>query len=113
MVRDLHGRRIVITGSSGGIGRSLAEGAVRRGARVVLAARSADKLRELADRLIAQGAEALAVPADVTADADRRRLIDTAVERFGGLDVLINNAGVGSFGYFAESSEVVLRRIME
>jgi len=80
---------------------------------VVLAARSADKLRELADRLIAQGAEALAVPADVTADADRRRLIDTAVERFGGLDVLINNAGVGSFGHFAESSEVVLRRIME
>jgi short-subunit dehydrogenase len=80
---------------------------------VVLAARSADKLRELADRLTAQGAEALAVPADVTADADRRRLIETAVERFGGLDVLINNAGVGSFGHFAESSEAVLRRIME
>jgi short-subunit dehydrogenase len=80
---------------------------------VVLAARSADKLRELADRLTAQGAEALAVPADVTADADRRRLIETVVERFGGLDVLINNAGVGSFGHFAESSEAVLRRIME
>ena len=80
---------------------------------MVLAARSADKLRELADRLTAQGADALAVPADVTLDADRRRLIDTAVERFGGLDVLINNAGVGSFGHFAESSEPVLRRIME
>ena len=71
---------------------------------MVLAARSADKLEELAGRLTAAGHEALAVSADVTADADRRRLIQKAVERFGGLDVLINNAGVGSFGHFAESS---------
>jgi short-subunit dehydrogenase len=113
MGRDLHGRRILITGSSGGIGRCLAEAAARRGARVVLAARSADKLHELAGRLAADGAEALAVPADVASDDDRRRLIRTAVERFGGLDVLINNAGVGSFGHFAESSEAVLRRLME
>src|SRR6516164_3297039 len=113
MPRDLHGRRILITGSSGGIGRCLAEGAAARGARLVLAARSADKLQELAGRLSAQGAEVLAVPADVTSDADRRRLIGTAVERFGGLDVLVNNAGVGSFGHFAESSEAVLRQIME
>jgi short-subunit dehydrogenase len=53
------------------------------------------------------------VPADVTSDADRRRLIQATVERFGGLDVLINNAGVGSFGHFAESSEAVLRQVME
>jgi len=113
MVRDLHARRIVITGSSGGIGRCLAEGAAQRGARVVLAARSADKLQEIAQRLTAEGREAVAVPADVTVDADRRRVIETAVERFGGLDVLINNAGVGSFGHFAESTEAVLRQIME
>src|SRR2546423_8803094 len=105
MVRDLHARRIVITGSSGGIGQALAEGAARQGAKLILAARSADRLNLLADRLSAGGAEVLAVPADVTSDADRRRLIDAAVERFGGLDVLINNAGVGSFGHFAESSE--------
>jgi NAD(P)-dependent dehydrogenase (short-subunit alcohol dehydrogenase family) len=61
----------------------------------------------------AAGAEAVTVAADVTSDADRHRLIQTAVERFGGLDVLVNNAGVGSFGHFAESSEAVLRRIME
>jgi short-subunit dehydrogenase len=113
MVRDLHSRRIVITGSSGGIGQALAEAAARRGARLVLAARSADRLQAVADRLASQGAEVLAVPADVTSDADRRRVIQAAVDRFGGLDILINNAGVGSFGHFAESSEAVLRQVME
>ncbi len=82
-------------------------------ARVILAARSADKLHELAERLTAIGAEVVAVPADVTVDADRRRVIQTAVERFGGLDVLINNAGVGSFGHFIDSTEAVLRQVME
>jgi short-subunit dehydrogenase len=113
MVRDLHARRIVITGSSGGIGQALAEGAARDGARLVLAARSADRLRAVADRLSARGTEVVAVPADVTSDTDRRRLIQAAVDRFGGLDILVNNAGVGSFGHFAESSEAVLRQIME
>ncbi len=113
MVRDLQSRRIVITGSSGGIGQALAEGAAQRGARLVLAARSAERLQSIASRLSAQGTEVLAVPADVTSDADRRRLIQAAVDRFGGLDVLINNAGVGSFGHFAESSEAVLRQVME
>jgi short-subunit dehydrogenase len=113
MVRDLQGRRVLITGSSGGIGRCLAEGLARRGARVALAARSADRLRELAGSLTARGGEAVAVPADVTSDADRRRMIDTTVATFGGLDVLINNAGVASFAHFANSDEAVLRRIME
>ncbi|HKI35018.1 MAG TPA: SDR family oxidoreductase [Gemmataceae bacterium] len=113
MRKQLQARRIVITGGSGGIGQCLAEEAARRGARLILAARSADKLRQLADRLTAQGGEVLAVTADVTSDADRRLIIDTAVRRFGGLDVLINNAGIGSFGHFAESSEAVLRQIME
>ncbi len=113
MRRDLHGRRILITGSSGGIGRCLAERAVVRGARVVLAARSADKLSALAQRLSTGGADVLAVPADVTADADRRRLLEAVVARFGGLDVLINNAGVSSFGHFADSSEAILRQVME
>ncbi len=113
MVRDLHARRILITGSSGGIGQALAEAAARQGARLVLAARSADRLRTIADRLGAAGADVLAVVADVTSDADRRRLIQAAVDRFGGLDVLVNNAGVGSFGHFAESSEAVLRQVME
>jgi short-subunit dehydrogenase len=113
MGRDLQGRRILITGASGGIGRRLAERAAAAGSRLVLAARSADRLEELARDLAAGGAEALPVAADVTSEADRRRLLDTAIDRLGGLDVLINNAGVASFGHFADSSEAVLRQIME
>src|SRR5205823_5905781 len=57
--------------------------------------------------------EAIAIPADITREEDRNRLLQTAGARFGGLDVLINNAGVASFGHFADSSEEVLRQIME
>ena len=113
MVRELQGRRLLITGASGGIGRAVAEQAARAGARLALAARSADKLDALAHELSTTGTEVIAVPADVTSDADRRRLLATVVERFDGLDALINNAGVGSFGHFAEGTEAVLRQVME
>lgn len=113
MIRDFTGRRMVITGASSGIGRSLAERAARRGARLVLAARSTSKLESLVQTLERGGAEAVAVTADVTCAADRERLLQTAIERFGGLDVLVNNAGIASFGHFADSSEAILRQIME
>jgi short-subunit dehydrogenase len=113
MVRDLHGRRLLITGASSGIGRSVALLAARAGARLALAARSADKLDALARELAGHAAEVIAVPTDVTSAADRRRLFETVVQRFDGLDALINNAGVCSFGHFAESTEAILRQIME
>ncbi len=113
MRRELAGRRMVITGASGGIGRALAGQAARAGARLVLAARSADRLDELARSLTASGALAVPVAADVAEEADRRRILDAAVARLGGLDVLVNNAGVGAWGHFATSSEEILRRVME
>jgi short-subunit dehydrogenase len=113
MKRQLQDRRILITGASGGIGACLAEQAAAAGGRLVLAARSADRLEELAGRLASRGADVLAVPADVTVPADRQRLLDRAVERLGGLDVLINNAGVASWAHFADSSEAILRQVMD
>src|SRR4051812_7851377 len=112
MKRDLRGKRILITGASSGIGRCLAEQLAQAGARLALAARSADKLRELSESLQTAGADVVALPADVTVDGDRRRLLADVQERLGGLDVLVNNAGVASWAHFTDSSEAILRQIM-
>ena len=85
-------RIVVITGASAGIGAELAAQLGRRGDRVVLAARREAALREVAGR---SGAEALVVAADVTRRADVDRLRDRAIERFGHVDVWVNNAGRG------------------
>jgi short-subunit dehydrogenase len=113
MRREFAGRRILITGASSGIGRELALQLAETGAKLVLAARSEDKLHDLAGSLSRQGAEVLAVPTDVTVEADRVRLFAESQNRFGGLDVLINNAGIASWAHFADSSEEILRQIME
>ncbi len=113
MRRELSGRRVLITGASTGIGRALAVQMAQAGVRLTLAARTEDKLRELADTLVSQGTDVLALAADVTCPDDRIRLIDQAQDHFGGLDVLVNNAGVASWAHFADSTEDVLRQIME
>jgi short-subunit dehydrogenase len=113
MARELRGRRFLITGASGGIGRQLAEQLAGAGVRLALAARSQTALDELADQLRRTGAEAHAISADVASEADRKRLLDSAAERLGGLDGLINNAGIAAWGHFATSNEDVLRQIME
>lgn len=112
MGRTIQGARLLITGASSGIGRALAEKAVTGGARVALVSRSADKLAEL-ERSLPRGADVLPIVADITKEEDRARLLKTAAERFDGLDVLINNAGVASFGHFSTGTEEVLRQIME
>jgi short-subunit dehydrogenase len=115
MNRDLHGRRILITGASSGIGRALAQQLAPLGAKLVLAARSEDKLKALADELTSRDREGavLIVPADITKEEDRQRLLEKTSAHLGGLDVLINNAGIASWAHFADSNEEILRQIME
>jgi short-subunit dehydrogenase len=111
--RDVTGLRILITGASQGIGRALAVAAARRGAKVLAAARSDSLLAELAREVRDAGGTIETVQADVTSDADRRALAEAAERHFGGLDVLINNAGVGATGHFVEARPERLRTIME
>lgn len=113
MRRDVRGRVVLVTGASRGIGRRLAGKLARLGARLAVTARSAADLAKLASDLRAAGTDVEAFPADLTVAADRERLVAGVVARFGGLDVLVNGAGVCSFGEFRTSSEEIGRRVLE
>jgi NAD(P)-dependent dehydrogenase (short-subunit alcohol dehydrogenase family) len=90
----LEGKVALITGASQGLGRALALACAKEGARVVINARSEENIRPVAEEVESSGAEVLALAADVSRSADVERLVDAAVERFGGIDVLVNNAGL-------------------
>jgi short-subunit dehydrogenase len=111
--RTLSRSRAILTGASSGIGRALALELAGRGARLILNARRDDRLRELAEAIRSEGGAALSVPGDVSDAALRRRLVETAERELSGLDLLVNNAGMGRFGPFAESDEARLRQTME
>jgi NAD(P)-dependent dehydrogenase (short-subunit alcohol dehydrogenase family) len=96
----LKGRVTVVTGASSGIGEACALGYAKAGAKVVLAARRKERLDALVERIEADGGEALAVQTDVTSEADVANLFKQAVDRFGTVDILINNAG------FADSTPI-------
>ena len=111
--RKIPGLRTILTGASSGIGRCLALELARQGARLVLTARRRPELEDLQGQIRDLQREAHIVVGDVVAPAVRQQLLDTARTALGGLDLLINNAGVGAIGPFAEASEARLRRVME
>jgi short-subunit dehydrogenase len=113
MRRDVRGRVVLITGASRGIGKRVAFRLAKLGARLALTARSADDLAKIVGDLRASGTDVDAFPADLTNPADREQLVARVVERFGGLDVLLNCAGVCSFGEFSTSREDIARRVLE
>ena len=94
MNNSIEGKVIVITGASSGLGEATARLLSAQGATVVLGARRAERIEALAAELTAKGGKALAVTTDVT-DVDQvRRLVDTAVQTYGRIDVMLNNAGL-------------------
>ena len=103
----------MITGSSSGIGEALAFEYASKGARLVLAARNISKLTELGNTLRKSGAEVLEVETDVSREEDCKRLIEQAVSRFEGIDILINNAGLSMRALFSELNLDVMRQLME
>jgi NADP-dependent 3-hydroxy acid dehydrogenase YdfG len=94
MTNNIQNKIIVITGASSGMGEATARHLAQQGAKVVLGARRAERLEALVNDIKSAGGEALAVTTDVTNRADVAKLVDTAVEIFGRIDVLINNAGI-------------------
>ncbi|MFO0826368.1 MAG: SDR family oxidoreductase [Gemmataceae bacterium] len=113
MQRELKGKRAILTGASGGIGRAIAECLVKAGTWLALAARNEEGLNALAESLRTLGGDVLVVPTDITKSEERQRLVNMAVEKFGGLDMLVNNAGIGSHGHFSTSTPEIMRQIME
>jgi NAD(P)-dependent dehydrogenase (short-subunit alcohol dehydrogenase family) len=97
-MRSLAEKVVIITGASAGIGEATARRLARAGARLVLVARRAERLEALARELDPGGTRLLVVPADVTVEADRRRLVEAALAKFGRIDALVNNAGYGTRG---------------
>jgi len=109
-VEDLTGRVVAVTGASAGIGRAAARALVAEGASVVVGARRRERLDELATEL---GDAVAVVEMDVRVPGDSDTLVDTALDRFGRLDALIANAGIGAYGGIMDLSDEQLAVMMD
>jgi short-subunit dehydrogenase len=113
-MKGIEGRRIILTGASEGIGRALALALAAQKARIVLAARDASRLETLARECKAAGGEAHAVPTDVANAHDCEWLIAESVRALGGIDVLVNNAGITMWSRFDALADLeVFERLLE
>jgi short-subunit dehydrogenase len=111
---DLAGRRIILTGASEGIGRALALALAELGARVALAARDAARLEEVARECRARGGETVVVPTDITNEVDCGWLVEQTLQSFGGIDIVIHNAGITMWSRFDELADLsIFERILE
>ena len=102
---------VIITGASSGIGKALAAECAGRGAKLVLAARRIDRLAELENEL--SQTEILSVQTDVSNENDCKNLIDQAIQHYGCIDVLINNAGISMRALFSDLDLSVVKKLMD
>lgn len=112
-LKKLDQQVIVLTGASSGIGLVTARMAARQGARLVLVSRSEQALSTLTTELTASGGQALHVVADVSKEEDNQRIADTAIERFGGFDTWVNNAGISIYGELLNVPVKDMRQLFE
>ena len=110
----LQDKVVMITGASRGLGRALALAFSREGANLVITSRNEDALKPVAEEVEGAGAEVLAIAADVSKSEDVEKLLSAAAERFGRIDVLVNNAGLlGPRVPIAEYPEDEWRKVLE
>lgn len=112
-MKNLKGKVIVITGASSGIGLACSKAFAQAGLKVVMAARNPEKLAEAANAVKAITPDVLTVPTDVSVEDDCRNLIEQAVARFGGIDIMLNNAGISMRALFKDLDLSVIRRLMD
>lgn len=111
---SLKGKVAVVTGASRGIGAAIAHALAEEGCRLVLAARSVDRLEEVAANLTGlHGNAVLTIPTDIGDESQARNLIERAADQFGAVDILVNNAGVGIYGAVDELRLDDLRHVFE
>jgi short-subunit dehydrogenase len=111
-MRALSNRTAVLTGASRGLGPHMARALAAEGMNLVLAARTADALEEVASEIRALGRRALPVACDVVSADDRQKLVHAAVADFGGIDVLVNNAGIELTAHFETQPEDEIARLI-
>lgn len=104
---------VIITGGTSGIGKALAEAFGAKGSKVVITGRNANALSAVVRELSAKNIRIHGVNADVTQEADNRRMADEAIKVFGGIDVLINNAGISMRALFQDVDPEVIRKVMD
>jgi len=104
---------VIVTGASSGIGKACAIAFAKKGANLVLAARSADKLNEISREISLLGVEVLCIPTDVSKEADCKILMEKTLDKFGRIDVLVNNAGISMRAAFADLDLQVLKKVMD
>lgn len=109
---DFDGKTVIVTGGSKGIGRETARNFLRRGASVIITGRTEESLKKALTDLKKIGPPVIYVTADVSIEEDCRRVVKAALESFGGIDILINNAGMSSRGLFSDTGIGVYRTLM-
>ncbi len=113
MRRPLDGRVAVVTGASAGIGAATAKALAAAGACVVVGARRAERLASVQEEIGRNGGTAVSVPTDLRDPPQVVRLVDTAIERFGQLDVLVNNGAVGALGLVEDQTADEWRMVLD
>ncbi|MCG3164440.1 MAG: putative oxidoreductase [Bacteroidia bacterium] len=106
-------KTVIITGASSGIGKACAEAFAKRGANIVISGRNKENLEQATEEIRKTGAQILAVAGDVSKENDCKLLIEKTIEKFGGIDILINNAGISMRALFKDLQLDVIRKVMD